>query len=323
MYAARLSSQSCVVMRCVVTGARGFVGRALVPLLERRGWLVERWDRRVDAGPHARAFDLDCADEDCARWRGWLEGVDAVVHLAARVHQLHERAPDPLALYRRVNRDGCARLAAAAAAAGVGQFVFLSSAKVFGEGGEAPYRAASPPKPRDAYGISKFEAEQLLSQIAAQASMKVAIIRPPLVYGPGVRGNFERLQRLAASNWPLPLASVRNRRDMIGVDNLVDLIFFALAHPLQSGAILLGSDGAPYSLADVIANLRMVQGKKKKLFRFPPALLESAARALLGAPTADRLFGNFELDIAETRALGWSPRFAMDATLRRSVREND
>jgi nucleoside-diphosphate-sugar epimerase len=300
-------------MHCAVTGARGFVGRALVPALERRGWQVQRWDR-------GDGFELGSADG--ARWRERLEGVDAVVHLAARVHQLHETGSAALERYLRINRDGTAQLAAAALAAGVGKFVLLSTAKVFGEGDDGPYTAASPARPQDAYAISKWQAEQALAQFAQNSGMDAITIRPPLVYGPGVGGNFLRLLRVAGWRVPLPLAAVANRRDMIAVQNLTDLIALALEHPAAAGKTWLCSDGEPYSLAAVIAAMRAAAGGSARLFPAPATWLNRAGRLALGAAAAERLFGNFELDIGATRqALGWSPRVSMRDTLRDMLAE--
>lgn len=296
-------------MRCVITGAGGFVGRALLPFLAGRGWQVEGWSRND-------GFDLDAAGSG-ADWRRRLAGADAVVHLAARVHQLHEDGDAQLQRYLRVNRDGTARLAEAAGAAGVGRFILLSTAKVFGEGGDGPYGEASPPAPRGAYAASKLAAEQALVEAAGCRGMEFVIIRPPLVYGRGVGGNFLRLQRIAALGLPLPLASVANRRDLVALDNLTDLIALALEHPAAAGRALLCSDGRPYALPELIAAMRRAAGRRPGLLPCPPPLLRGAGRLLLGEAAVARLLDNFELDIGETcRMLGWSPRTGLPETLR-------
>jgi Fuc2NAc and GlcNAc transferase len=209
-------------MRCAITGTNGFVGRALLAALKNRDVDIQRWDR------NSGQFDLHSSDPAVAdRWAQRLAGVDVVVHLAALVHR---PAADAQA-YLRVNRDGTARLAAAAAAAQVKRFVFLSTAKVFGEGGSAPYDECAPAAPQDAYAASKWAAEQALLEVAAGSALEPVIIRPPLVYGPSVGGNFGSLWRLARLGLPLPFAAVDNRRDMIGIDNLVDLIALGMERP--------------------------------------------------------------------------------------------
>jgi UDP-glucose 4-epimerase len=289
-------------LRCTVTGAGGFVGRALLSRLDAEGVAVEGWRRR-------EGFDLSVPGESSA-WVDRLRGVQAVVHLAARVHQMGEGESGG-DLHRVINCEGTASLAWAAVAAGVERFVFLSTAKVFGEGGDAVYGASTPANPQDAYARSKWAAEQALLDISARTGMEVVIIRPPLVYGPGVGANFRRLWQLAALPVPLPLAAVRNRRDLVSIDNLVDVIALSLTAPV-AGKVLLCSDGDPCSTAEIVARIRSVLGRPRWLFPVPPSLL----RTVLGAQAGERLLGNFELDIADSRGLlGWSPRHRMVDTL--------
>lgn len=295
--------------RYAVTGAGGLVGRAVVAALEQRGHRVDRWLR-------SDWFDLDADGQDALapepRWQQELAGVDVVIHLAAKVHQRHGGTQ---ADYLRVNRDGALRLAASAAAAGVRRFVFISTVKVFGEGRTAPYTLACAPRPEDAYAESKWQAEQAL--LAQRSSLEVVIIRPPLVYGPGVGANFRALWRLAALPVPLPLAAVRNRRDAVSLDNLVDMIIVASMHPAAAGQTLLCSDGRAYSLAELVAAMRAARGRPRGLFPLPRRLLFTALSLLRGAADAHRLLGDFQIDIGDSRRLlDWSPPVRLEDTLR-------
>lgn len=290
---------------CLVTGPGGFIGSALLARLGAAAVDARPWGRR-------QGFDLAAAETPALResWHRQLAGIDSVVHLAARVHQMHEDGGGA-ELHHRINAEGTARLARQAAAAGVRRFVFLSTAKVFGEGGDAIYGASTQANPQDPYARSKWQAEQALLETAAGTDMEVVIIRPPLVYGPGVGANFQRLWRLAALPAPLPLAAVANRRDMISIDNLIDVITLSLTAPV-AGRVLLCSDGDPCSTAEIVARIRAVLGRPRWLFPLPPALL----RAALGARVGARLLGSFELDITASRQLlGWSPRHRMLDTL--------
>lgn len=303
------------LLHCTITGAGGFIGRHLIATLRHRGHPVAAWSR-------ASGFDLNAPSPDAERrWTEQLRASDVVVHLAGRAHVLDGDVAVERELHRRINFDGTVRLAQAAAAAGIRRFIFVSSAKVFGEGKDGPYSAQSPARPQDAYAQSKWNAEQALHALAAQGSMEVVIVRPPLVYGPGVGANFARLARLASLPIPLPFAAVDNRRDLIAVDNLVDLLARCVAHPAAAGATLLCSDGHPYSLADLLTHLRAARGRPRRLFPLPAWCLEQLASLGMGADASRRLFGNFELDIAATRALlDWQPPLDMPTALRQAAK---
>jgi UDP-glucose 4-epimerase len=303
-------------MRCTITGANGFIGSALTTSLVQRGHTVAGWSRRS-------GFDLTAtapaADRD---WIEQLRGSDAVIHVAAHVHAGGADSDLERERHRQINYRGTLRLATAALAAGVRHFVFLSTAKVFGEGENGPYGPQSPARPKDAYAQSKWQAEQELQQLTAATPMALTIVRPPLVYGPGVSANFARLSQLARLPIPLPLAAINNRRDMIGIDNLVDLIATCLDRPAAAGKVLLCSDGHPYSLGAVVANIRAAHGKPSHLFAVPANWVSTLGAAVLGRAAAQRLFGNFELDIAATcAALEWRPRWTMTATLQSQGRQ--
>ncbi len=249
-----------------------------------------------------------------------LDGCDAVVHLAARVHVMRERAADPLAEFRRVNVEATERLARSAAAAGARRFVFVSSVKVNGEettAGEA-FCADDAPAPEDAYGVSKHEAEEALRRVGVETGLEIVVIRPPLVYGPGVKGNFRTMLDWLRRGLPLPLASLDNRRSFVGVDNLCDLILCCLSHPDAANETFLVSDGQDLSTPELLRLAGDAMGLPARLWPCPPSLLKGAA-ALVGKPgIAQRLCGNLQVDISKTReVLGWHPLFSVEEELRR------
>ena len=256
-------------------------------------------------------------------WSEALKNVEQVVHLAARVHVMNDKSSDPFAEFRRVNVEGTAALARQAAAAGVRRFVFLSSVKVNGEFTEAgqPFTADDVPAPEDPYGVSKHEAEQLLRQIADETVMEVVIIRPPLVYGPGVKANFAAMMRWLARGVPLPLAAVNeNRRSLVALDNLVDLIMTCLHHPAAANQTFLVSDGEDLSTAQLLKRMGAAMGHPARLFYVPPALLKLGATVLNKPGIYQRLCGSLQLDIAKTRQLlGWTPPVSVDEGLRRAA----
>ena len=308
-------------MRVLVTGANGFVGRALSRELLRRG-------RRVRAALRRDAGLPDGCPDGCevrvvgdlgpdTDWSAALEGVDAVAHLAARVHVMRERAADPLAAFRRTNVEGTLRLARSAAAAGVKKFVFLSSVKALGEATpDGPFTDSSPADPRDPYGVSKREAETGLSELAAGSGMEVAILRPPLVYGPGVKGNFLSLLRLIERGVPLPLAGLRNRRSLLYLGNLVDAIDLCLSHDGAAGRTFLIRDGEDLSSAELVRRLAAALGRRAPLFSLPEGVLRLAASCIGRRAAAQRLLGSLTVDDGRLRRdLGWSPPFAVEEAL--------
>jgi nucleoside-diphosphate-sugar epimerase len=292
--------------------------------------------RRADAFTDTGALTVTVGDLSAQTdWSSALVGVDAVVHTAARVHVMQDAATDPLAEYRRVNVQGTLHLARQAAAAGVKRFVFLSSVKVNGEATSAPlprgareqergpFSADDVPAPQDPYGISKMEAEQGLREIAAQTGMAVVIIRPPLVYGPGVKANFAAMMRWLARGVPLPLGAVtHNRRSLVALDNLVDLIVTCITHPAAANQTFLVSDGEDLSTTDLLRRMGQALGQPARLLPVPPALLKLGA-ALLGKPElAQRLCGSLQVDIAKTRALlGWAPPISVNMGLKKAAEE--
>jgi nucleoside-diphosphate-sugar epimerase len=248
-------------MNVLVTGAGGFVGRALCERLEKMQWQVRQAHRRPLQSKSLSSLPdrVNIGDVDRSTdWRIALSGMDCVVHLAARVHMMNDQGPDSLPEFRQVNAEGTANLARQAADAGVKRFIYLSSIKVNGEFTEPghPFTADDAPAPEDPYGISKHEAEQALRQIASDTGMEVVIIRPPLVYGPLVKANFESMMRWLARGVPLPLAAaVQNRRSLVALDNLVDLVVTCLNHPSAANQTFLVSDGEDLSTADLLRRM--------------------------------------------------------------------
>ena len=310
-------------MTMLVTGANGFVGSALCARLRKDGAPVRGAVRSSNARPGGTegvTIDGLASDTD---WSEALKNVEQVVHLAARVHVMNDKSSDPLAEFRRVNVEGTAALARQAAVAGVRRFVYLSSVKVNGEFTEAghPFTADDAPAPEDPYGVSKHEAEQLLRQIADETGMEVVIIRPPLVYGPGVKANFESMMRWLARGVPLPLAAVtQNRRSLVALDNLMDLIVTCLNHPAAANQTFLVSDGEDLSTAQLLKRMSAAMGKPARLFDVPPGLLKLGATLLNKPGIYQRLCGSLQLDIAKTRQLlDWTPPVSVDEGLRRAA----
>lgn len=307
----------------LVTGGTGFVGGAVVRRLYGSGRKVRIAARRattgVTPGPEVTTVDDLAATTD---WRAALSGVDAVVHAAARVHVMRDTAADPLTEFRRVNVAGTLALARQAANTGVRRFVFLSSIKALGESttGRPPFRADEIPAPVDPYGISKLEAETALRQLALSTGLEVVIIRPVLVHGPGVKGNFRSMMRWLHRGIPLPLGAVHNRRSIVGLDNLVDLVASTLEHPAAPGRTFLVSDGEDLSTTDLLSRTATALGRTARLVPVPANAIELAARAVGRGQAVARLLGSLQVDTSGTREiLGWAPPVSVDEGLRRAA----
>ena len=306
--------------KVLVTGATGFVGRPVCDQLSARGCMVAPAVRDVSGLPNEVVTgDIGPLTD----WSDALTGCNSVVHLAARVHVMRKTAVVPANAYAAVNTAGTLNLALQAATAGVRRFVFLSSIKVNGEETIAGCRfgPADAPSPQDAYATSKADAEAGLRSIASATSMECVIVRAPLVYGPGVKGNFAEMMRAVARGLPLPFGAVTdNRRSLVGLDNLVDLIVTCIDHPAAANQTFLVSDGEDLSTADLLRRLGAAMGKPARLLNIPPALLGAAAAFIGKRAVAQRLLGNLQVDISHTcRTLGWKPPISVDEGLRRAV----
>jgi len=311
-------------MRVLVTGANGMIGHVLCPALALDGHQVVAAMRRPQSlNPSAPdpAISVqkitDIGPE--TSWTALLKGADAVVHLAARVHMLRDPAPDPLAAYRRVNVEGTKRLAEQAVAAGVRRFVFLSSVKVHGKGPQ-PYREQDVPLPEDPYGVSKLEAEEALRKITHNTGVELVILRPPLVYGPGVKGNFRQLLRLCELGLPLPFGNIFNRRCLIGTDNLASAIGRCLTHPKAPGETFLVSDGEDVSTPDLARAIAKKMKKRIVMAPVPPALLEAMLWLVGKGGMTRRLLGSLTLDSHHIHnILNWYPPHSLDDGLQKTV----
>lgn len=305
--------------KVLVTGATGFVGRTLTKILLRRhdrivGTLLEsEQPSDLEAGVIPARITPLGADTD---WRNALQGVDTIIHLAARVHVMNETVSDPLTQFRTVNVAGTEKLAREAVKAGVKRLVFISSIKVNGEESNIPYSIDSTPSPSDPYGISKWEAEQALRRIEAETGLEVVVVRPTLVYGPGVKANFLKMLTTVQKGIPLPFASINNSRSLIYVGNLVDALALCARHPDAVGKTYLVSDGEDVSTPELIRRAATALGVKPLLVPFPPVLMRLAGRITGKSSAVDRLLGSLAVDSSGIRReLGWQPPFTMEQGL--------
>ena len=304
----------------LVTGGSGFLGQALINQLVRLpGCTVVAPMRNLSAklAAGARSFALNNLD-GANDWQVTLNDVDVVIHAAARVHVMNEVAVDPLAAFREVNVEATLNLARQAAEYGVKRFIFISSIKVNGEGTEAGavYRADDTPAPIGPYAISKLEAEQGLMSLAANTGMEVVVIRPVLVYGPGVKANFLSMMRWLYRGVPLPFGAVNNLRSLVAIDNLVDLIVTCSDHPAAANQVFLASDGEDVSTTQLLRKLANALGKPARLLPIPTRIMSGVAAMIGKRAMADRIFGSLQVDISKNRKLlGWEPPVTLDKAL--------
>lgn len=304
--------------RILVTGANGFVGTAVMNRVRGRGAVRSQSVQRADGLQRVAVGDID-EDTD---WSYALAGVKAVVHLAARVHVMQDRAGDSLSAFRRVNVEGSLQLARQSAAAGVRRFVYVSSIKVNGEATSAgrAFRDDDLPQPLDPYGISKHEAELGLRQLAASTGMELVIVRPPLVYGPGVRANFRSMMSWLRRGVPLPFGAIDNRRSLVALDNLCDLLVTCVRHPAAAGQTFLVSDGEDVSTTQLLQRLGQAMGHPARLVPVPPAALRAVFNMIGKRDISQRLFSSLQVDITPARnLLGWRPPIGLDEGLRRAA----
>lgn len=305
--------------RVLVTGASGFVGKALCTLLLSKGFPVRGVVRSGTVVKGVEAVEVkDIADTSPSAWASMLSGVGVVIHCAALVHQMGTDDDEAWARYHRVNTQATASLAEAAVDAGVKRFIFLSTIKVLGESTQAghAFRAQDPASPTDAYARSKWEAEQAIREVASGSTMDFAIVRPPLVYGPGVGANFQALTRLVSARVPLPLGAINNRRSLVSIENLVDLIVKCVDYPDAIRNVLLVSDGDDVSTTQLLRRVAKAKGVSPLLIPVPASWLMTIGKWLGKGATLQRLCGNLQVDIQHTcDTLDWSPPCSMEDTL--------
>lgn len=330
-------------MRVLITGATGFVGQALSALLIKQGFQIRSVIRsKPDHYSHnvsrkaintAESFAVGSIGPH-TNWSDSLRDIDTVIHLAARVHVMNDRIENPVAAYREVNTAGTELLAKEAAKSGARRFIYLSTIKVNGEetglrtkasGLKAKnlnkyFSESDIPHPKDPYAISKWEAEDVLRTISSETLMEVVIVRPPLVYGPGVKANFLNLLKIADKGIPLPLGSINNARSFVSLDNLIDFITCCIKHPAAAGETFLVSDGEDLSTPELIKKIAQFMGRPCRLFPFPPNLLHIVGKLIGKSDMIDRLTGSLQVDISKAQnVLGWKPPMSVDAGLRKTV----
>jgi nucleoside-diphosphate-sugar epimerase len=309
-------------MKVLVTGATGFIGRSLCPVLRSRGFAV----RAAVRGHAALPADIEIARIDAlgpaTRWSAAVSGADAIVHLAGRAHVLGNTGADEASKVRAVNVEATVHLARAAIRAGVRRLVFVSTAKVHGEQNAGrPWTEQDPPVPQDLYAASKWEAEQALAHIARTTALEVVVLRPPLVYGPGVKANFLRLLRTVDRGLPVPLGAIRNRRSLVYVGNLADAVATCLDRPTAANRTFLVSDGEDVSTPELIRRVAAALDRPARLVSVPLWMLRLGARLLGRGADFERLAGDLAVDASAIRRdLGWQPPYSMQAGLAETAR---
>jgi nucleoside-diphosphate-sugar epimerase len=311
-------------MRVLVTGASGWVGKSLCRRLKVDGMELRRAVRSNLSGDDQSDQVVIGEIDGASYWQPVLRSVDVVVHLAARVHVMRECAIDPISQYRKVNQQGTLHLAREAAALGVKRFVFVSSVKVNAELSPVgrPLTETDSPDPQDAYAISKLEAELGLLQIAETTGMQVVVIRPPLVYGPGVKANFGSLLHAVKAGWLLPLGSINNKRSLIALDNLVDFIAVCVTHTAAANQTFFVSDGCDLSTPQLVRALASAAGRACRLVPVPVWLLRVFGSLVGRADAVQRLCGNLQIDSSKARLLlNWTPPISVSEGMQRAVQD--
>lgn len=307
-----------------ITGASGFVGSNLIQQLLINGrYNIKAFSRffseSISGIDQVKIVDI-C---DSSHWNSMLAGLDCVIHTAARVHIMNDEAPNALDEFRKVNVHATLDIAKAAAAVGVKRFIFISSIKVNGEETSSglPFSPDARPAPIDPYGISKTEAEIALKKLATETGMEVVIIRPVLVYGPGVKANFLNLMKLVQKRLPLPLGAINNKRSLVSIDNLVDLIITCIDHPKAANQIFLVSDGHDLSTTELLRHMAEALSTSIVLLPIPPSLLMLVATVAGKRAIGQRLCGSLQVDISKTKSLlGWTPPVTLDSTLEKTAK---
>ena len=306
----------------LVTGAQGFVGLSLTAALVKLCYQVRGAVRgNFQANEWQETLSVGDINGDTV-WSEALADVSVVIHLAARVHVMNEMTDDPLAEFRKINVEGTLNLARQAFKAGVSRFIYISSIKVNGEFTDpgCPFKADDASQPMDPYGISKREAEDGLRQLAKDTGLEVVIIRPPLIYGLGVKANFLNMMRWIHKGIPLPLGAINNARSLVALDNLVDLIVTCIQHPAAANQTFLVSDGEDVSTTDLLKRTALAMGIKARLIPVPDILIKAGGKLLGKGDVVQRLCGNLQVDITKAQQLlGWAPPISVEEGLRRAV----
>lgn len=311
------------VRRVLVTGASGFLGTALVQALSKvEGVTLTAASRsyQTTAKDNLNYASINFSLDD--NFDSILEKIDVIIHCAARVHMMKDAALDPLSEFRKVNRDITLCLARRAAALGVKRFIFISSIKVNGEVSlpNKPFRAEDHPLPTDPYAVSKMEAENGLREIANETNMEFVIIRPVLVYGPGVKANFFNMMRWLNRGFPLPFGLINNKRSLIALDNLVDLITTCIDHPAAANQIFLASDGEDLSSAELLKRMGAALGKPVYLIPIPVHMIKLIASLIGKQDVVNRILDSLVVDISKTRQLlKWTPPLGITQALEKTA----
>lgn len=312
--------------RIGITGANGFIGKQLADFLERDGYCITRIIRKMNpssANDDKKTIVIGNLTT-VSDWNSILEGMDTLVHLAARVHVMQDTLQDPLSEFRKVNCDATLELAYQAAKAGITRFIHLSSIKVNGEFTMPghPFSERDTPAPEDAYALSKYEAEVGLRELATEGKLEVVIVRPPLVYGPEVKGNFLRMMEWLNRSIPLPLCAIHNKRSLLGLGNLLDFIKICIEHPNAANQTFLVSDGIDLSTTELLQQIGHALGKPARLFAIPPGLLKIGFRLLGKRSLIPRLIGSLQVNIDKANALlGWKPPYGIDQGLKKTAKD--
>jgi nucleoside-diphosphate-sugar epimerase len=310
--------------RILITGSNGFVGQNLCKKLISKKYLIRKIIRSSlkKKEEHSEVCNVGEINKD-TNWSIALKNIDCVIHCAARVHSINEDKADSLDLYRKINVDGTRNLAEQSVKAGVKRIIFLSSIKVNGEETKfsSPFKYDDVPKPESSYAISKWEAEQALEAISKKYGIEIVIIRPPLIYGPNVKGNFLRLINLANHQIPFPISKVNNLRSFVSLNNLVDLICCCINHPSAPGKVFLVSDGMDISTLELIKKIGYALGKPQRLIPIPLFILRFLGKIIGKSSEVERLLGDCQVDCKNTcEVLNWKPYMKIDDGILESVK---